>query len=113
MNSVTWDDWSPLHEAIEKNHIRMVEYLLSKGADTTIRTTGAGHTPLEMADFLGREDITNLLLKTTHQRQSEGALHDASVTLPLRSVKRRVSGGTSVCKYPRKNTEISTGDLTA
>ena len=36
----TWSSWTPLHEAVENDHARMVEYLLSMGADTTIRTVG-------------------------------------------------------------------------
>lgn len=38
INIVTWDTWTPLHEAVEMDHPHMVAYLLSKGADTTIRT---------------------------------------------------------------------------
>ena len=109
MNSVTWDNWSPLHEAIEKNHFPMVEYLLSKGADTTISTTGAGHTPLEMADFLGREEITALLLERTSQNEGEPQI--SSATLPMRPSKRIVSGDGNVRKYPRKDTDTTIGDL--
>ena len=41
---VTWDNYTPLHEAVENGHSRMVEYLVSMGADTTIRTVG----PIEL-----------------------------------------------------------------
>lgn len=110
MNSVTSDNWSPLHEAIEKNHFHMVEYLLSKGADTTIRTTGAGHTPLEMADFLGREEITNMFLERINQ--SEGEPQDPSVTLPWRPIKRRVSWDSNAHKYPRTDTDTTNDNIT-
>ena len=109
MNSVTWDNWSPLHEAIEKNHFPMVEYLLSKGADITISTTGAGHTPLEMAEFLGREEIIALLLERTSQSEGESQVPNA--TLPMRPSKRRVSGDGNVRKYPRKDTDTTIHDL--
>ena len=36
----TWDNYTPLHEAVENGHSHMVEYLVSMGADTTIRTVG-------------------------------------------------------------------------
>ena len=87
----------------------MVDYLLSKGADTTISTTGGGHTPLEMAEFLGREEITNLILERTSQ--SEGESQDPSVTLPLRPSKRRVSGDTNVHKYPRVDANLTNDEI--
>ena len=38
INCVSWDTWTPLHEAIAFDHLHMVEYLVSMGADTTIET---------------------------------------------------------------------------
>lgn len=110
INIVTWDTWTPLHEAVEMDHAHMVTYLLSNGADTTIRTVSHlslkpdgvaisessrhlqgisqrnGQTPLEMAVFLGREKIRKIL-----ESVQDEAVEGGSTMLPVRSRKRDVA----------------------
>ena len=110
MNCVTWDSWTPLHEAVEKHHAHMVDYLLSKGADTTIRTLSGGQTPLEMAVFLECGEIIKLF-EVASQVKGEGQAH--STDLPLRFHKRRASGDQDVERYPKKDTKMTSDDQAA
>lgn len=60
INVLTWDKWTPLHEAVECWHDEMVEKLLELGADASVKTLD-GATPLDMARDMGNERIVELL----------------------------------------------------
>lgn len=60
VNVATWDSWTPLHEAVECNQVAMAQELLRVGADTGIRNAD-GHTAVDMAEFLGRKSIVEVL----------------------------------------------------
>lgn len=51
----TWDDWTPLHAAVEQDHGEVVKLLVQWGADPLIEASGqdstgrAGLTALSMA----------------------------------------------------------------
>jgi GA-binding protein transcription factor beta len=51
---------TPLHWAVERGHISMVETLLRFGADVCAESK-FGKTPLEIASDIGRPDIYEML----------------------------------------------------
>lgn len=56
------NDWTPLHWAAADNDIRLIGYLLDKGADPTIRTRiDDKATPLEEAEILGCTEAVKVL----------------------------------------------------
>jgi uncharacterized protein len=58
----TWDE-SALTKAIQTNHIGIVQYLLSQGAQVNLRGPLLGETPVFVALRERNEDILNLLLQ--------------------------------------------------
>ena len=48
--------FTPLHLAVEKNHLQVVQFLIDKGADLDARDV-YGRTPLELAEELARDDL--------------------------------------------------------
>jgi uncharacterized protein len=55
--------WSPLQMATNTNQIKVVEYLLSKGADIDYVHPTAEHTAFQLAAFNRLKDMTTLLAK--------------------------------------------------
>lgn len=56
------NDWTPLHWAAANDNARLIEYLLEKGADPTLRTgIDDMATPLEEAEILGCESSVKIL----------------------------------------------------
>lgn len=56
------NDWTPLHWAAANNDVKLIEYLLGKGADPTLRTDiDDKATPLEEAEILGCESSVKIL----------------------------------------------------
>ena len=59
------DNWnSALHLAIERNQLEVVNFLLSKGADSAIEN-GDGKTPLELAEECNDVEIIDVLQSCT------------------------------------------------
>lgn len=56
------NDWTPLHWAAANDDAGLIEYLLEKGADPTLRTgIDDKATPLEEAEILGCESALKVL----------------------------------------------------
>lgn len=56
------NDWTPLHWAAANDDVKLIEYLLEKGADPTLRTgIDDKATPLEEAEILGCESSVKIL----------------------------------------------------
>ncbi|HUV29656.1 MAG TPA: ankyrin repeat domain-containing protein [Acidobacteriota bacterium] len=53
--------YSPLHKAAYNNHLNVVEYLISQGADVN-SASGSGSTPLHGAAYYGHPEIVRVLL---------------------------------------------------
>jgi ankyrin repeat protein len=51
-----------LHGAVEKGHIQVIKYLISKGADVNAKD-GEGRTPLYYAEITANTEIDELLRK--------------------------------------------------
>lgn len=54
---------TPLHAAVEGNHVNVVKFLLSVGADVLLTDSGVRQTPLHSSAFLGSLELVNLLLE--------------------------------------------------
>jgi ankyrin repeat protein len=54
--------WTPLHDAVVNNRVEITALLLSRGADP-VAANDTNETPIEMAEKLGREEISALLLR--------------------------------------------------
>ena len=54
-------EYSPLHNAAYNNHLNIVEYLISQGADVNA-ASGNGSTPLHGAAYYGHPEIVRELL---------------------------------------------------
>ena len=62
------NDWTPLHWAAANDNISLIEYLLGKGADPTLRTgIDDKATPLEEAEILGCESAVKILKQFKRQ----------------------------------------------
>jgi ankyrin repeat protein len=61
LKSREWDNATLLHDAVGNNQLRMVQYLLDKGADVSV-VTSDGLTPLHMAAQNGNIEIIKVLL---------------------------------------------------
>ncbi len=56
------NDWTPLHWAAANDDVKLIEYLLEKGADPKLRTgIDDKATPLEEAEILGCESSVKIL----------------------------------------------------
>lgn len=60
INAYTWDNYTPIHEAVENGCLDFVELLVEWGAELDIRPR-KGRTPLELAKALRRWDIVEVL----------------------------------------------------
>ena len=59
------DNWNtPLHLAIKRNELEVVKFLLTQGADTTIKN-GDGNKPLNLAEKYNNVEITDELKSFT------------------------------------------------
>jgi uncharacterized protein len=56
--------WSPLQMAANTNQLKVVEYLISKGADLNYVHPTAEHTAFHLAAFKRLTDMTTLLAKS-------------------------------------------------
>lgn len=56
--------WSPLQMAANTNQLKVVEYLISKGADLDYMQPNALHTAFHLAAFNRMTDMTKLLAKS-------------------------------------------------
>src|SRR5277367_5161148 len=54
--------WPILHKAIQENSYEAVELLLERGADTRLQNPEYGFDGTELAAYLGREQILELIL---------------------------------------------------
>jgi ankyrin repeat protein len=63
---------TPLHLAIKNNELETVNFLLTQGADTTIKNDD-GKTPVDLAKELKHKEITAAL--ESHISQTESHLH--------------------------------------
>jgi len=61
INLVDHTGRSTLHWACANDHTAVVELLMGKGADTSLRTTDSGLTPLELAIQMGHSDTADVL----------------------------------------------------
>lgn len=52
--------WTPLHYAVGTEKQDMIRLFLEKGADLTVKDA-CGRTPLDLAEFLGREKAAKLI----------------------------------------------------
>lgn len=60
------NDWTPLHWAAANNDVMLIEYLLDKGADPSIRTRiDDKTTPLEEAELLGCTEAVKAIKQRT------------------------------------------------
>ena len=77
VNVRTWDDWTPLVEAIIENNVPVVNKLLAWGADPLIRRSrGLIHhnlmlTPVQLARDLKRTAIIDLLETTISKKEND------------------------------------------
>jgi ankyrin repeat protein len=51
---------TPLHEAVEQGHVRIVQFLLKRGASPHVANE-LGKTPLDVAKDHNRDEIAQLL----------------------------------------------------
>ncbi len=79
VNSRTRDNWTPLHTAVEQDHLEVVKLLLEWGADPFIQTSGqessrvTGLSALSMAQELGRKPEMLLMLENATSQPWVGA----------------------------------------
>ncbi|GMT50042.1 MAG: hypothetical protein IEMM0008_1581 [bacterium] len=53
---IRWDQMTPLHIAVSRNHILYVQFLIKKGAKMNL-TTKQGKTPLDLAKSNGMKKL--------------------------------------------------------
>lgn len=63
VNVRSWDNWTPLMEAVIEGHFQAVKRLVAWNADLNVSTNGA-NTPLSVAKYLGNHDIYELLTRS-------------------------------------------------
>lgn len=63
VNSQDIDKYTPLHVAAEKNDVDFINFLVSKGANVNVASTGAGWTPFESAIMKNSVDAMKALVK--------------------------------------------------
>ena len=60
INAMGEHGYTPLHNAVEQNHIEIVRFLLKSGADATM-SNDDGDTPVELAKLMGYEGMLRLM----------------------------------------------------
>jgi len=58
---------TPLHHAIERDDARLADLLLYAGADLSVRDSHFRATPLEWAEYLGRDAIARMIRETARR----------------------------------------------
>jgi ankyrin repeat protein len=76
--------WTPLHHAAGAENVKLLRYLIERGAPLELRTTDAGYTPLMLAAMDGLADavVTLVRLGANMEARSEGGstpLYQAAV----------------------------------
>jgi hypothetical protein len=62
VNTKGWDDWTPLHFALQLDHKEIAGLLIAKGADVNAKENLWGWTPLHYAARSGEKEIIELLI---------------------------------------------------
>jgi ankyrin repeat protein len=87
--------FTPLHIAVARNDIRLVQCLLDHGAAINVRTKNDGRTPLMIAAAAGFTEIVEMLLS----READPSIVDSGGKSPLeRAVECHRSGVAEILK---------------
>jgi ankyrin repeat protein len=95
------DGWTPLHYACAHEHLAMVEFLVSKGADVNATDRILESTPLHLASFKGHLAMVELLVSNgadvnTKDISDDTPLHMASSKGNFAMIEFLVSNGADV-----------------
>jgi Tol biopolymer transport system component len=100
IEATSWGDWTPLHRAAQFGHSRILEFLISRGADLESRTA-LGMTPLFVAVSQEQEEMVHLLLERgadlfAVRADGESMLHIAVAVGNRTMVDQLISAGLDV-----------------
>ncbi|XP_053645950.2 transient receptor potential cation channel subfamily A member 1 homolog [Cherax quadricarinatus] len=108
VNAVNNDESSPLHFAAQRNHLEIIELLMSNGADVNLRNNEES-LPLHYAAKIGCKDSCQALLSrvSSDERETHLRATDVEGKTPL---MLSVMGGHEMCFDELKNTDINIKD---
>ena len=85
VNVRTWDNWTPLVEAIIENNVPVVKKLLAWGANPLFRKGHLIRTPVQLARSLNRETIIGILEAAMPREEKEASVLEKEIEAEFNS----------------------------